>query len=225
METDKLNNIKKGLIIVLEGVDGSGKTTQRKILEEFLALPENIQRYGESIFLREPGSTEAGQDIRKVILDYKLDAKTEALLFYASRNELIINQILPAINEGKNVVIDRFEMSTFAYQIYGRERIDLKDFVKELSREIVPENFVDHYFFFDLDVHIAKEREAKRNEETTRFDAEGVDFFNRIRSGYKNELLNFPHTIIDASQSIEEVKEDFLNAILKIFDEKYGKNI
>jgi dTMP kinase len=214
--------MKKGKLIVLEGVDGSGKTTQRKLLEEFLSLPENVKKYGKSIFLREPGSTEAGQDIRKVILDYKLDAKTEALLFYSSRNELILNQIVPALNSGKNVILDRFEMSTFAYQIYGRERFDLKHFVKSLSENIVPINFVDHYFFFDLDVEIAKKRESQRKEETTRFDAEGVTFFNNVREGYKKELQNFPHTIIDASQSIEGVKKDFFNAVLEIFEERYS---
>ncbi len=198
--------IKKGKIIVIEGVDGAGKTTQINLLKEKLDPEKNI-------FLREPGGTKSGQEIRKVILENELDPKTELLLFYASRNELILNEILPAVKNGKNVIIDRFELSSYAYQIYGREKPDLKKFIDELSKNIVPENFVDKYYFLDLDVEIAKEREQRREEETTRFDAEGVDFFNKIREGYKKEIQKFPHKIIDASKSLEEVSEEFLSDV------------
>ena len=210
--------IKKGKIVVIEGVDGAGKTTQINLLKEFLNKKENIEKFGESLFFREPGSTDAGGDIREVILNYDLDPKTEALLFYASRNELILNEILPAINSGKNVIIDRFELSTFAYQIYGRERSDLKDFIYSLSKNIVPENFVDKYYFFDLDVEISKKREASRNEESSRFDIQGVNFFNKIRNGYKAEIKNFNHLIIDASKSIDEIFESLSSDIIKVLE-------
>ena len=77
--------MKKGKVIVIEGVDGAGKTTQINFLKETLSTEENV-------FLREPGSTKSGQEIRRVILDNELDAKTELLLFYSSRNELILNE-------------------------------------------------------------------------------------------------------------------------------------
>ena len=200
--------MKKGKLVVIEGVDGAGKTTQINKLKEILNPDKNI-------FLREPGGTKAGLEIRQVILDNPLDAKTELLLFYASRNELILKEILPALKAGKNVVIDRFELSSYAYQIYGRERPDLKNFIDELSKNIVPENFVDKYYFFDLDVEISKERERLREKESSRFDAEGIDFFNKIRQGYKKEIEKYPHKIIDASKTLTEVSDEFLSDIKK----------
>jgi dTMP kinase len=195
-------------IIVIEGVDGAGKTTQINFLKEKLNPEKNI-------FFREPGSTKSGQEIRSVILDNILDAKTELLLFYSARNELILNEIIPALESGKNVIIDRFELSSYAYQIYGRKRPDLKNFIDGLSKNIVPENFVDKYYFFDLDVKISKQRENKREEETSRFDAEGEEFFNNVRNRYKKEIINFNHKIINSSKDIEEVRKEFFIDVLK----------
>jgi dihydrofolate reductase len=90
--------IKKGKVIVIEGVDGAGKTTQINFLKEKLDSEKNI-------FFREPGSTKSGLEIREVILDNVLDAKTELLLFYSARNELILNEIIPALKNGKTVVM------------------------------------------------------------------------------------------------------------------------
>lgn len=207
----EIKEIKKGKLIVIEGVDGAGKTTQINFLKEKLNLENNI-------FFREPGSTKSGLEIRKVILGNILDAKTELLLFYSSRNELILNEIIPALENGKNVIMDRFELSSYAYQIYGRKRPDLKNFIDELSKNIVSENFVDKYYFFDLDIKISKEREFRREEKTSRFDAEGEEFFNNVRDGYKKEIINFNHKIIDASKNIEEVRKEFFDDVLNFLE-------
>ena len=201
--------MKKGKVIVIEGVDGAGKTTQINLLKNKLDTEKNI-------FFREPGSTLAGQEIRKVILENKLDAKTELLLFYSARNELILNEIIPALESGKNVIIDRFELSSYAYQIYGRNRSDLKNFINILSKNIVPENFIDKYYFFDVDVEIAKKRDKKRSEKSTRFDNEEIKFFNLVRNGYKKEIQKYNHKIVDASKNVKEVAEKFQEDI-KIF--------
>ncbi len=139
----------KGKIIIIEGVDGAGKTTQIELLKK---------KFTDFIFLKEPGTTKAGQEIRKVILENNLDIKTELMLFYSARNELILNTILPLINEGKNIIIDRFELSSYAYQIYGNEKMTEKNFIDFLSKKIVPPNLIDKYIFLDLNVEIAKER-------------------------------------------------------------------
>jgi dTMP kinase len=128
---------------------------------------------------------------------------------------LIQKEVLKYLEDGFNIVYDRFELSTFTYQIYGRKREDLRDFILSLSKEVVPKDFVDRYYFFDLDVEISKERERSREENSDRFDAEGVDFFNRIRDGYKKEIANFPYKIIDASKNIEEVRKEFLDDLLE----------
>lgn len=116
--------------------------------------------------------------------------------------------------ETRPVILDRFKFSSYAYQIYGRKRLDLKKFVDELSKNIVPENFVDKYYFFDLDVEISKKRELTRKEETSRFDAESIQFFNNVRNGYKTEIKRFKHKIIDAYQSEEKVRKVFIKEVV-----------
>ncbi|MFL5468751.1 MAG: dTMP kinase [Gemmatimonadaceae bacterium] len=107
----------RGKLIVFEGPEGAGKTTQVRLLAERLALS------GIScVAVREPGGTPVGDDIREILLhpEQEITAATEALLFMASRAELIAREILPAFVEGTIVLIDRFFLSTYAYQIHGR---------------------------------------------------------------------------------------------------------
>ena len=208
----------RGKVIVLEGVDGAGKTTQLEYLRSYFSLPEQQERFGETVFVHEPGGNEVGERIREIILSHPMNAKTEILLFFASRNELLQKTVLPLLKEGKNVIYDRFDLSTFAYQVYGRQREDLRDFVLSLSQEIIPAHFVDYVFFLDLDVEIAKERDRLRDEKSTRFDLEGVEFFNRVREGYKRELSRYPHSIIDASRTREEIREELIRGVEEILE-------
>src|SRR6266480_4318351 len=107
----------RGRLVVLEGAEGAGKTTQIRLLAERLTAA------GVScVALREPGGTPVGDDIREILLhpEQEITAATEALLFMASRAELIAREILPAFVEGATVLIDRFFLSTYAYQIFGR---------------------------------------------------------------------------------------------------------
>ena len=108
----------RGRLIVFEGAEGAGKTTQIRILAERLGKA-NIS----CIAVREPGGTPAGDDIREILLHpekNEITAATEALLFMASRAELVARVILPSLKEGKVVLVDRFFLSTYAYQIVGR---------------------------------------------------------------------------------------------------------
>jgi dTMP kinase len=107
----------RGKLIVLEGAEGVGKTTQIKLLAERLTKA-GIQ----CVALREPGGTPVGDDIREILLqpEQQITAATEALLFMASRAELVSREIRPSIEKGMIVLVDRFFLSTYAYQIYGR---------------------------------------------------------------------------------------------------------
>ena len=107
----------RGKLIVLEGAEGVGKTTQIKLLAERLTTA-GIQ----CVALREPGGTRVGDDIREILLqpEQQITAATEALLFMASRAELVSREIRPSIEKGMIVLVDRFFLSTYAYQIYGR---------------------------------------------------------------------------------------------------------
>ena len=186
---------------------GQGKTTQINFLKKKLDPVKNV-------FFPRPGYAKSVQKIKSFVLGNDMDIKTELLLFYAARNELIVKEIMPALKNGKNVIIDRFELSSYAYQIYGRKRPDLKDLIDELSKTIIPKNLVDKYYFFDLSVEISKERESKRNEKSSRFELEGIEFFNNVRKGYKKEIKRFPYKIIDSSKSINEVKKEFFDDVL-----------
>lgn len=107
----------RGRLIVLEGVEGAGKTTQIRLLAERLAAARI-----SCVAVREPGGTPVGDDIREILLhpEQEITDATEALLFMASRSELIAREILPAFVEGAMVLVDRFFLSTYAYQIFGR---------------------------------------------------------------------------------------------------------
>ena len=205
--------MKKSKFIVIEGVDGAGKSTQIQKLKDFLEEKGVLEEF---VFVRDPGGTDAGSDIRKVILGHDMSSKTEALLFYASRQELLKQKIIPALKEGKNVIGDRYELTTFAYQIYGREKEENRNLIDCLQKEIslIP----DKYYFFDLDAKISKNRTDSRDRKNNRLDDEDVNFFNRARYGYKKELLKYDHKILDASKSIEEVAEEFIEDFSNFMD-------
>ena len=107
----------RGKLIVLEGAEGAGKTTQIRLLAERLTTA-GIQ----CVAVREPGGTPVGDDIREILLhpEQEITAATEALLFMASRAELVSREILPSLQKGMVVLVDRFFLSTYAYQIFGR---------------------------------------------------------------------------------------------------------
>ncbi|HIP21679.1 MAG TPA: dTMP kinase [Candidatus Pacebacteria bacterium] len=205
--------MKKGKFIVIEGMDGAGKGTQLEILKEKLRKNRKIENY---IFLREPGGTSQGDDIRKVIMDYKLNSTTQALLFYASRNELILEKIIPALEAGKNIICDRYELSTFAYQIYANQDEDSRELIEFLQKKIsiIP----DKYYFFDISAETSKKRTSGRGEENTHFDDENVSYFERLRLGYKTEIKKYEHKIIDASKEVDEVSSYFIDDVIKFCD-------
>ena len=199
---------KKGIFIVVEGMDGAGKDTQIEFLKEHL-------KDKDVVYVREPGGTRQSEAIRNVILGQRFESTTEALLFYAARNELITQIIQPAIDAGKVVVSNRFELSTFAYQVYGRQT-SIRPLIADLSKHIVGK-LKPHYFFFDLPAAIAKQRIEARGGES-RFDLEQQAFFERLRAGYKKELKRMKNAqVIDASKEIHVVKANFLKKIDAIF--------
>jgi len=215
--------MKKGLFITFEGLEGCGKTTQAKMLFDFL-----IKQKIPSIYTKEPGGTKIGDKIRKILLDQKndgMDYKTEMLLFLASRAENVRLIILPALEEGKVVISDRFYDSTTAYQGYGRG-IDLK-ITKHLNNLVVGKAIPDLTFVLDIDPYEGLRRSASfGNSREMRFEEEFINkkiiggkfFLERVRQGYYQ--LSHEETgrikIIDANKS----KEDIFEEIIKIVNRK-----
>lgn len=220
--------MKKGLFITFEGLEGCGKTTQAKMLFDFL-----IKQKIPSIYTKEPGGTKIGDKIRKILLDQKndgMDYKTEMLLFLASRAENVRLIILPALEEGKVVISDRFYDSTTAYQGYGRG-IDLKN-IKHLNSLVVGKAVPDLTFVLDIDPYEGLKRSASfGNSREMRFEEEFINkkiiggklFLERVRQGY--DQLSHEETgrikMINANRN----KEDIHNEIIKIVKRKIKDSI
>ncbi len=220
--------MKKGLFITFEGLEGCGKTSQAKMLYDFL-----IKQKIPSIYTKEPGGTKIGDKIRKILLDQKnesMDYKTEMLLFLASRAENVRLIILPALEGGKIVISDRFYDSTTAYQGYGRG-IDLK-ITKQLNSLVVGRAIPDLTFILDIDPYEGLKRSTSfGNSHEMRFEEEFVNkkiiggklFLERVRHGYYQ--LSQEDTertkIIDANRS----KEDIFEEIVKIVKRKIKNSV
>ena len=207
--------MKKGLIISFEGPDGAGKTT---VLEHLLPLlREKTAR--NIITTREPGGVEIAEKIRDVILDVNhtsMDDKTELLLYMAARRQHYVERVLPALSEGKVVLIDRFIDSSVAYQGAGRgldtEVISwLNDFATDSRKP-------DLTLYFDVDSETGLARIAKNAErEINRLDLEKLDMHQRVRQGYLELAEQETDRIvtIDASQNLDAVVASAAVEILK----------
>lgn len=203
----------RGKFITLEGPDGSGKSTILKLIENYL-MDKGI----DYITTREPGGTEIGEKIRKIILDKKninMGRETEALLYAAARAQHVHEKIIPALKEGKIVICDRFVLSSLAYQGVGRslgiERVkDINDFA---IRGIYP----DLILFFHVDPEITLKRKTEKKG-ADRLEREGREFHRKVYEGYMKLLEAYPTNIklIDASKDIEEVFRQSVEEIEKL---------
>lgn len=204
-----------GLFIVIEGPDGSGKTTQIKLISEYL------KNKGYDIMLtREPGGTRIGEDIREIILDnenIEMSYVAEALLYAASRAQHVYEKIIPAIREDKVVICDRFIYSSLVYQGVGRELGIEK--VKEINEFAIQGLNPDITLFFDISPEVALNRKTKYNR-GDRLEKEDISFHKNVYNGYMKLIKMYPNDIkvIDATKNIEEVSNQIkvvLDSLLK----------
>ncbi len=191
--------MKKGYFITFEGVDGCGKTTQMKLLAEYL------QNKGyEVVITREPGSKGLGEKIREILLHYDGDVSSDAesFLFLADRAQNVDEIVNPAVAAGKIVLCDRHTDSTIAYQGYGRG-VDIKKLTL-LNDIAVGGRKPDMTFVFDIDIDTSMKRVG---QEKDRMESSGADFFNKVRNGYLEIGKQEPERvkILDAAKSIEEI--------------------
>lgn len=190
-----------GLFIVLEGPDGSGKTTQITLLQDYL------EKQGkECIITREPGGTRIGEAIREVILnpEYKeMSDVTEMLLYAASRAQLMHDVIIPAIEAGKVVISDRFVDSSMVYQ--GIARGLGIETVAAVNAPGIGEYKPDKVFFIDIPEEEGIERK-KQQKKLDRLEQESIAFHHMVSEGYRTVLARPEVIKIDGCQTIEEIQ-------------------
>jgi dTMP kinase len=205
-----LIGFEKGVFISFEGIEGTGKTIQSKLLYE------HFKKTGYTIILtEEPGGTSIGLKIRDVLLSVEnkeITPVTELLLYNASRAQHLKEVILPALKKGGIVITDRFSDSTVAYQGYGRG-IDLK-LIDSLERIVTEGLKPDITLLLDLDVETGLLRNKGINK-TDRFELEDLEFHKKVRDGYIQIAAKEPGRIklIDASGSIEEIQGKIIDMV------------
>ncbi|MED5165318.1 MAG: dTMP kinase [Cyanobacteriota bacterium] len=194
-----------GRLLVLEGIDGCGKTTQLRHLANWLPrsglMPEGARLH----LTREPGGTALGVALRKLVLHPPGDASpeplAELLLYAADRAQHVAQLIRPALEQGHWVLSDRFSGSTLAYQGYGRE-LDL-DLIQQLEQIATAGLVPDLTFWFELSVEESLlRRDARSND---RIEAEGVDFLTRVATGFAVLARERSWVPLQADQQVESV--------------------
>jgi len=212
---------KNGVFISLEGPDGAGKTT---VLNRILPF---LEASGQELEItREPGGVRVAEEIREIILSTEntdIDSKTELMLFVAARRVHLQVKVLPALEAGKVVLVDRFIDSSVAYQGYGRALgRQAVDWLNEFATDGLKPDLT---LYFDIDTDMALERVMKnRQDEINRLDLEKEEMHRKVRQGYleivKNEAERFVQ--IDASQDLESVVEDTIKAIKERFPNEFA---
>lgn len=199
--------LKRGVFITFEGFEGSGKSTQIKLLAESLSR----DKYSV-VVLREPGSTKIGDKVRRILLDKKnssVSRKAELLLYLAARAQIIEEKIIPALKEGKIILCDRFQDATVAYQGFGlgmdREIISLfGDFV---TCKIKP----DLTILLDIPV---KEGLKRLGENKDRIEKRSIAYHQRVRDGYLKMAKEEPERIkLFSSKNIRATHEEIRKAV------------
>jgi len=206
----------KPKFIVVEGGEGSGKSTLMIALQE---------AFGDKIVTtREPGGSPYAELLRTVTIKTPLaktaPTETTLCLMFAARYDNLVNMIKPALEKGLHVVSDRFDASSYTYQVHSQSGGKLDKLFWELRKRlgVVP----DLYVFIDVDPKEGIRRASHRNQalslgkEYDHFDDRELDFHTKVRAGYKKFFKKVPHIVIDANRPLEEVRIDFVEKISEV---------
>ena len=206
----------KGLFIVMEGPDGSGKTTQINLLEQYLK-----EAGYECLITREPGGTVIGEEVRELILnpEYKeMSPVTEMLLYAASRAQLVHEVIGPALEAGRIVISDRFVDSSIVYQGIARN-LGIST-VAAVNAPGIGIYRPDGIFFIDLS-EAEGIRRKKNQKKLGRMEQESIDFHHLVSEGYRKVLAERPEVIkIDGGKNIDVIQKKIRNHVDELLKKK-----
>jgi dTMP kinase len=200
--------------ITFEGIEGSGKTTQIRLLMDWFK-----QRTHRALLTREPGGTSIGEQVRAVLLNpinTEMTPEAEILLFSAARAQIVREVIRPRLDEGWIVICDRFADSTLAYQGYGHG-LPLDDLLR-ITEFATGGLWPDLTIYLDLDVETGLRRKAATPEEWNRMEAKEVAFHKRVRQGYLALAAQNPDRwlVLDADQPVETIQEQILERVRSV---------
>ncbi len=202
--------MRKGTFIVIEGGDGAGKDTQIELLKKEFSG-------NDFVYTREPGGTPLGKVLREMLLHESYGAVpllTEVFLFLADRAQHTSEVVVPALKEGKVVISNRSWISMVAYQLWGRNRLDMRAFVEPAILEAYKECPIDLAVILDVPVAIGLERQKAMGKRFDVMESMGVDARERIRQGFLDVAKKLPAArVIDANRPLPEVHKDVRAAV------------
>ncbi len=203
----------KPKFIVIEGGEGSGKSSMLMKLKD--KLGDNI------LTTREPGGTPYAEVIREVVKNNPLakttPVETTLSLMFASRYDNVQNMIVPSLEKGISIISDRFDASSYAYQIHAQSKGKLDKLFWAMRDQLLVKP--DLYIFFDVEPKEGVRRAGSRNQSLLQgkkydhFDDREIEFHKNVREGYLKFFEKVPHVIIDANKSFDEVRENFFEVI------------
>ena len=210
-------------LITFEGIEGSGKSTQMRLIAQYL-----IEKHVPLLITQEPSGTDIGRKIGGILFNrghYYMCAETEVFLFCAARAQHVREMIMPALNENRTVLCDRFSDATYAYQGAARGlNLEFIKVINDYSSMGLKPNLT---LLFDLPVEIGLQRATERDNRlkdssfSDRFERESLNFHNKVREGYLNILKSEPERfrLIDATRDIDTIQKEVHRHIVEFLGE------